>query len=224
MNKTKTKEESLETVTKSRAVLIFEALGFKTAGKWDAARLQKKLTKLDSLIEGAELDAKTLKRVNQILRAQGKGRTVTVVDPEDAVADKVRDKEVKEAGKRETDRKVEKKAKRGKKDTKEKDRKSGKSEKKVEKDQKEVKKTKTAEKVSAKDKKKKENIDGFILKCLQKKPHTIDRLLALCVEKWPDKADSLGRTVPRRLKTKYFVDKCNVKVVVNENGAYSIES
>ena len=115
----KSKEESLGAVTRNRAVKIFEALGFKTAKLWDAPRLQKKLTKLHTLIEGAELDAKTLKRVNEILRTQSKGREVSVIDPEMAVVDKKIEKEVEAAGERESSRKAEKKAKLAKKERKE---------------------------------------------------------------------------------------------------------
>ena len=115
----KSKEESLGAVTRNRAVKIFEALGFKTAKLWDAPRLQKKLTKLHTLIEGADLDAKTLKRVNEILRTQSKGREVSVIDPEMAVVDKKIEKEVEAAGERESSRKAEKKAKLAKKERKE---------------------------------------------------------------------------------------------------------
>ena len=52
----KKSEANLGTVTKNRAIKIFEALGFQTADKWDVERLQKKLVKLSTLVEEAELD------------------------------------------------------------------------------------------------------------------------------------------------------------------------
>jgi len=180
------KEESLGTITKNRAVKIFEALGFKTAGKWDVARLQKKIVKLDTLIEGAELDSKTLKRVNEILRAQTKGRKVAVVDPDDAAADKQRDKGVKDAAKREVIRKAEKKgvtAKKEKSDEK-KDAKKAKATKKQEK--------RIVERVKGKNKKvvsnkKKAETDNFgsrqgtikfaINAVLTKRPKTMQQIL-----------------------------------------------
>lgn len=112
----KKREENLGTVTKNRVVKIFEALGFKTSNGWDIARLQKKLAKLSTLVEGTDLDSKTQKRVNEILRAQEAGRRVVVLDPEDATADKQRDKSVKDAAKREKQRKAEKKVKTAKKE------------------------------------------------------------------------------------------------------------
>ena len=113
---TKKREENLGTVTKNRAIKIFEALGFQTADKWDVARLQKKLVKLSTLVDGANLDSKTQKRVNEILRAQKAGRKVAVIDPNDAAADKQREKKVEDAAKREKERKAEKRSKTAKKE------------------------------------------------------------------------------------------------------------
>ena len=105
-------------VSKNRVVKIFEALGFKTAGQWDAARLQKKLLKLNTLIEGAELDVRTQKRVDEILRAQNESQTVKVIDTEDVVDDKRREKEVNDGIKRKEDERKEKMAKKAKTDKK----------------------------------------------------------------------------------------------------------
>lgn len=110
------KKEDSGAITKNRAIKIFEALGFKTAEKWDTIRLQKKLEKLGTLIEGAQIDKKNQKRINEILRFQKKGHKVIVVDPDDAVADKKRGKAVEDAAKRETKRKSEKKAEMAKKE------------------------------------------------------------------------------------------------------------
>jgi len=114
----KGKEESLGTITRNRAIKIFEALGFKTASKWDTARLQKKLIKLDVLVGGTELDSKTQKRVDEILRAQKKERIVTVVDVEKVETNKQLEQDVKDAKRRETDRKAEKKKQASKKEKK----------------------------------------------------------------------------------------------------------
>ena len=113
------KEKFSGSITKTRAIKIFEALGFKTASQWDAGRLQKKIVKLPELVEGAALDDKTQKRINVVLKALGQGREVTVVDVDDATADKKRGKDVDDAAKRETERKVEKKDKDKKKVKKE---------------------------------------------------------------------------------------------------------
>ena len=103
-------------VSLTRARMIYVALGFKTADNWSAIQLTKKLPKLDTLVEGAELDKKNLKKVNEILRAQAKGRKIIVVDVDDVAADKKRDQVVKDAAKRETKRKSEKKVKSAKKE------------------------------------------------------------------------------------------------------------
>ena len=223
----KSKEESLGTVTRNRAVKIFEALGFKTAKLWDAPRLQKKLTKLHTLIEGADLDAKTLKRVNEILRTQSKGREVSVIDPEMAVVDKKIEKEVEAAGERESSRKAEKKAKLAKKerkenteDTQEKTEMAKKKTKKV------VKKTKTkkvTKKVAKKTAKKKVTIDCYCFECLKKKPMTVDQLVKACAAKWPEKEESLKRTMLGRLP-KYLGNKFGVTIVQDKKGCYAIKS
>ncbi len=98
-------------ITMKRAVLIFTALGFKTADQWDIARIQKKLGKLHNLIEGAKLDTKTQKRVNEILRLQESGEKVIVVNPDNAVSNKRLDKDLAAAAKREKERKAEKRSK-----------------------------------------------------------------------------------------------------------------
>jgi len=164
-------------VTKTRAIKIFEALGFKTAGKWDVAKLQRKLLKLDTLIEGTDLDKKNLKKVNEILSAQAKGRKVIVVDVEDVAAGKQREKEVKDAAAREVKRKADQKTKAKAKEKAE--------TKKTAKKAKAKKTTKKA--VAASDKKKKPGIDKFggrtgtikakINAVLTKKPKTMQQLL-----------------------------------------------
>jgi chromatin remodeling complex protein RSC6 len=96
--------------------MIFESLGFKTANGWDVPRLQRKLAKLESLVEGSELDDKTQKRVNGILGAQGNGQRVVIVDSDAETANKRAQKEVDESAERERTRKEEKKEKTVKKE------------------------------------------------------------------------------------------------------------
>ena len=103
-------------VSLTRARMIYVALGFKTAENWDVARLTKKLPKLDMLIEGANLDRKNIKKVNEILRAQSKGRKVIVVDMDDVDTDKKRGRAVKDAQKRVAARDKDKKVKTAKKE------------------------------------------------------------------------------------------------------------
>lgn len=95
---------------------IFEALGFKTAGKWDAARLTKKIKNLANLTEGCELATKVRKQVSTIVRAQKKGRRIVVVDIANVAADRelkqqISDasKEAKQKAKKATEKKAKKK-------------------------------------------------------------------------------------------------------------------
>jgi len=114
----KKKEENLGTITKIRAIKIFEALGFKTADKWDVTRLQKKLGNLNMLIEGTELDEKNQKKVNEILRAQKNGLKVTVIDVENAERDRQQEREIRDALERGRERTAEKKARAAKNEEK----------------------------------------------------------------------------------------------------------
>ena len=177
--KSKSKEKFSGSITKTRAIKIFEALGFKTACNWDAARLQKKIENLPNLVEGAKLDDKTQKRINVVLKALKDGRKVAVVDVEDAVADKKRGKAVEDAAQRESERKAEKKAK-------------GKT--KVKEDDKPVAKAKTKKKTKKKAKKavvstkEKKDVDKFgsrkgsdaakVNAALGKKPKKMKQLMA----------------------------------------------
>lgn len=186
MSKTK---ENLGTVTKNRAIKIFEALGFKTANKWDTARLQKKLIKLEMLVEGAELDKKNQKRVNEILRAQKKGRKVTVIDVENAAANKQRERDVEEARKREKQRKTEK----GKQSVKK---------EKVEVEKK-LKKTAAAKKQEKRIAEKKESAKPGLMMSMYEfiqmhQPISTKKILSLLKKRFPDKnPESMERCIPR---------------------------
>lgn len=223
----KKKEESLGTVTRNRAVKIFEALGFKTADKWDVTRLQKKLTKLQTLVEGADLDTKTQKRVDEILRVQNKGRNVTVVDPEDAEAGKQRDKSIKGAAKREKEQKAEKeakadsKAKSAAKKTKIKDGSVAQVAKVVTK-----KKAKTTKKESVKVVKK-DKRPGVIMSVLEfvktHGPVSEKKILSLLKKRFPNRdSGSMGRSIPQI--PRYLVRKKNLDVIgKNDKGQYYIK-
>ena len=162
-------------VTKTRVIKIFLAQGFKTADKWNAARLQKKIQNLPDLIEGAKFTDKMQKRVDRILNFLSQGQKIIVVDVEDATADDKRKQEIKNAAERETKRKIEKKAK---------DKSKVKAE--VKKTEKKDKSKKQAKKAVAASKEKK-NIDKFgsregtiqakINIVLTKKPKTMEMIL-----------------------------------------------
>lgn len=186
MAKSKERNE-LTSISRNRAVKIFEALGFQTANKWDSVRLQKKIGKLTTLIEGADLDVKTLKHVNAILRAQEKGKVT--VDSENPVADKQAEKEVKAAAKREAARKVEKKEQ-SKKEAK-------KTKKTVQDATRKVAKKKTAKKVEKKDKK-----PGLMMSMYEfiqiHQPVSAKKILSLLKKRFPERdPGSIERCIPR---------------------------
>lgn len=185
----KKEKESSGTVSRNRAIKIFEALGFKTASQWDAARLQKKLVKLDTLVEGAVLDKKTQKRVNEILRAQKRGRKVTVVDTEDAAADKKRGQAVKDSQKRTANAKAEKKVKAEKKE------KSA-----AKKKTKDVEATKKQEKRIAE--KKESGKPGLMMSMYEfiqtHQPISAKKILSLLKKRFPERdPGSIERCIPR---------------------------
>ncbi len=209
---TKKKEKFSGKVTVIRAVKIFEALGFKTANKWDRSRLEKKIQNLPDLTEGAKLDQKMQKRVNEILRALKQGRKIIVVDVADATADAKREQELKDAEKREAKRKAEKKAK---------DKKKAKVE--VEKTAKKAAVKKQAKKaVAAKEKK-----PGVIMSVLEfiksRQPISEKQILVRLKQRFPDKnPESMERSIPRI--PGYLASNKGIDVIgKNDKGQYIIK-
>lgn len=193
----KKKKENVGTVTRNRAIKIFEALGFKTVGKWDVARLQKKLIKLGTLIEGAKLDRKTQKRVNEILRAQSKGRKVVVIDPDDAAADKQRENAVKSAGKRAATKSKEKKETSKRKS----DKAAGKKPKRKE--------------------PKKPGVIATILEIIQNGPVSKKQILAKLKSRFPDRpVDGMEKTINAQLPNRMAKEK-GIKIKVDDKGRFS---
>lgn len=72
-------------VTKSAAVALFEALGVKTAGKWNNARLAGKISKLNEMeTEGAELDGEKGELLTGILSSLENEEEVELIDDGEA--------------------------------------------------------------------------------------------------------------------------------------------
>lgn len=194
----KKKKEFSGKVTKNRVVKIFLALGFKTADKWDIIRLQKKLVKLDVLIEGAKLDAKTQKRVNEILRLQNKGRKVIVFDPDDEAADKKRGQDVKDAQKRAATKKTEK-ATAGRKA----DKAAGKKPKRKE--------------------PKKPGVIASILEFIQAGPVSKKQLLGKLTKRFPDRpVDGMAKTIQAQLPNRMAKEK-KIKIKMDDKGRFSVK-
>ena len=185
---TKKKKKFSGQVTMNRAIKIFEALGFKTASKWDVHKIQKKLGKLHELIEGVELDPKNLKKVNQILKAQNEGKKIIVVDVDDVVAGKQREKDVKDAQKRAVTREQERKTKTVKKEKAMAKKKAKKSEAK-----------KQAKKAVKAAREKKPGLMMSMYEFIQtQQPISARKILSLLKKRFPNKnPESMERCIPR---------------------------
>jgi len=174
-------------VTKTRAIKIFEALSFKTAGTWNVIRLQKKIQDLPNLIEGTKFTSKMQRRVDIIVRALGRGVKITVVDVEDATADAKRKQEIEDAAKREAKRKSEKK-------TKDKSKAKAKAKKTAKKN---ATKKQAKKAVVAKEKK-----PGLMLSMYEfiqaHQPISARKILSMLKQRFPNKnPESMERCIPR---------------------------
>jgi len=197
-------------VTKTRAIRIFEALGFKTAGTWDVIRLQKKIRNLPNLVEGANFTSKMQRKVDVILRALEREQKITVVDIEDAEAAKGREKDVEAARKREVVRKAEKKAK---------DKSKTKTEEK-EAAKKEDTKKKAKKAVATKEKK-----PGLMMSMYEfiqiHQPISAKKILSLLKKRFPDKnSESMERCIPRYPKC--LADSRGITDIGQDNKGYYI--
>lgn len=166
-------------ITKTRAIKIFEALGFKTACKWNAKKLEGKIESIRRLAEGAELEPKMQKWVNAIIKALKDGRKVSVIDIEDVEDAKLRDRAIKDAEKRAVERKSE--------DVDKKVKKAKRTERKAAKKEKAEKQAKEAV-VAGKEKKKRvrTGITKLTTKMLQNGPVLEKDIVAKIVKKFPD--------------------------------------
>jgi len=176
------------TISKTRAVKIFEAIGFRTANKWDEAHLQKRLVKLEVLVEGTELDEKTQKRVNEVLQAQKEGITVIVIDVEKVESGKQLECDIKAAKKRDVERKVDKRKQTEKKE-------KNMTEKKKQ-------KTKASKKQKQRIVEKTKKNPGVIMSVLEfvknQGPISDKEILALLKKRFPDRnPETMERTIPQ---------------------------
>ena len=199
-----TKNQTLE-VTTLQAVALFEALGFKTARKWDPDRLQAKLAEIDEAPN--DLGDEALNElVDKILGAD----KIVVIAPEaEEPEPEEPEAEEPEAEEAEPEEPEAPKTKKGKGKGKAAPAKTG--------------KTKTPAKKAGTGKPK-VGVISTIIDCLKSKPHTKDQLLAVLTKKFPDREpDGMKQTiniqVPSRLKT----DK-DLKVVRDDKGRYSIKA
>ena len=139
-------------VSRKAALSLFGALGFKTAKRWDAKKMESKIAQLPELVAGAKLTGNMKIGVKKILAELKKGNKVEVIAKEDTKIDKQAKKEVEAAAKR---AKIKKEEKRNK------DKKDKKKEAKITSGgkKKETKKTSKKEKRKTAPKKEKKNVD-----------------------------------------------------------------
>jgi len=199
-------------VTKTRAIRIFEVLGFKTAGTWNVIRLQKKIKNLPNLVEGVKFTSKMQKRVDTILNFLTHGQRITVIDIEDAEAAKGREKDVKDAKTREVARKQEKKAK------------TAKEEKKAAK--KDDAKKKAKKPIDISNNRSKPGILASIIEFLQNNaPITKEQILKRLIKRFPGRPPKgMKRTVWSQLPpTDLLGKKKGIKIRKNKEGMFLIK-
>ena len=208
-------------VSRKAALSLFGALGFKTAKRWDAKKMESKIAQLPELVAGTKLTGNMKIGVKKILAELKKGNKVEVIAKEDTKIDKQAKKEVEAAAKR---AKVKKEEKRNK-DKKDKKKKakivSGGKKKEAKKTSKKDNK-KTVPKKEKKEKAPRKTIDGETVALLKKKPVTIEQIIAHISKEFPEHAESLLRTMPGRLG-KYLEEKYSVKIIQDKKERFFIK-
>ena len=81
-------------VSRKAALSLFGALGFKTAKRWDAKKIESKIAQLPELVAGAKLTDNMKIGVKKILAELKAGRKVEVIAKEDVGIDKKLKKDI----------------------------------------------------------------------------------------------------------------------------------
>lgn len=184
-------------VSKNRAIKIFTAIGFKTANKWDEPRLTKKLKALDTLVDGVDLDKKTKKRVNEILRMQKKHGEVRVVDIDNVVEKNKLQKQVDKSLKEAKEKKAAKKTG-AKKST-----------------------TKKTTKATKKKEPKKPGVITTIYELIQGEPISAKKILSVLKKRFPERpVDGMEKTIRAQLPNRMAKEK-GIKIKVDSKGRFS---
>ena len=229
MSKTKTLE-----VSKSQAIALLVALGFKTAKRMNCEKLTEKLNAIEEVpgepMETEELDELIDKLMNvdeaivvedaeendddaeEEAEAEQDDEDAEDDDDEDAEDDDDEDAETEDSD----DDEEEVKPKKGKKDKKAKE----------EDKPKPKPKTKTKIKEQSKERKtrtKGKSMDSVTMDLLKKKPITMEVLVKAVAKEFPEADEEvLTRTTKRRV-TGHLQKKYNVTITKSKKGAYSIE-
>jgi len=211
-------------VKKSQAIALFEAMGFKTAKKWDLAKLTEKINEIekgpDEPFDDEDLDA----LIDELMEAE----EAVVLDDEvaepddddeegededdddDAEAEDDEDEDEQEAD--DDDEQEDEKPKKSKKGDKVK---KDKKEKKEKKDKKE--KVKGEKKAGGSREK---SLDKVTLGILKEGTSTLKQIVKALKKEFPDHdAETLERTTKRRV-TGYLQTKYGVKITKNDDGTY----
>jgi len=176
-NKKEVSKMATLTIKRKTAVKIFEALGFKTATKWNAKRMAAKLGNLEDLTDGVDIeDPKMASMIKKIVKAD------KVIIGESTKTEEAPVEE-KKTSKKKSAKKSKKKAKKADKEV-ETPKKKKKEKKSAKKSDKKKSAKKTDKKTSAKDKK---GMDSFgsrigtnnavINKCISKKPKNMKEIV-----------------------------------------------
>jgi len=232
MNKQKKQIE----ITKQKAIELFNGLGYKTADRWNAKRLEDKIKNLPDLYDGSELKDgdgsphKLKARLSRLLAILKKGGSIIIVDeqnpleeglPPEPNVEKVREHKQKRTAEKE-EKEAKKMAKKSKKTSKKKAAK--KSTKKAA--EKKVVAKKTTKKAKSK-LVKKARPPGVILSVLEfiqeHGPISAKEILAKLKKRFPNRSlESMGRTIPR-IPGHLSREKNINTIKKNDKGQYYIE-
>lgn len=209
------------TVKKSQAVKLFDAMGLKTAKKWDLEKLTEKINDIqevpDKPLEDEEMDA----LLDELMEAE---EAVVVDDDEDETTDDDEEPDEDAEDKEEEDEDEDKEDEDEDGDEDEDEDGDEDEEEPKKKSKKTVKKSGKNDKKDKKPKKERgESIDNVTVALLKQEPMSLEKLHKALTKKFPDHdSDVLLRTTRRRL-TGHLQSK-GFKVHKDDKGKYSIGS
>ena len=224
MSKTKTLE-----VSKSQAIALLVALGFKTAKRMNCKKLTEKLNAIEEVpgepMETEELDAliDELMNVDEAIVIEDEeeiDEDIEDVDTFDEDSDNEEDTEDvdddEDTEDADDEEEEEVKPKKGKKDKKAKE----------EDKPKPKPKTKTKIKEQSKERKtrtKGKSMDSVTMDLLKKKPITMEVLVKAVAKEFPEADEEVLTRITKRRVTGHLQKKYNVTITKSKKGAYSIE-
>jgi len=216
--KLESKRKEIMTLTREQAVKLLVEMGYKTAGKWNTERIQKKVDSFAELAKEEEIvieDEKMQIRFKRIVKALKNGKTVMIDDAAE-VTDETSAKPTKKKKTKKSKKKIES-------DVDEDADEDADVDEGTDEEEAPTKKKKKAAKKSEK----KEKSTGVIASILEfitdNGPINKAGILELLVDRFPDREEAaMAKTVQAQLPTRLMKDK-NVKIIKDENKCFSIK-